>query len=151
VLRWLIFCAVLMTLDQILSSTMMAARAQAHDLGALAFSVAVLVGGMLLLVPRLGSTGAAMAVTLAICCRVGYRVRWVVRLLELEHLARDLGRVLLAAAIGIAVLVVTLPAGAALALAGSLAAYLLVLVLGGALQPRAIAGARQRLATLLGK
>jgi O-antigen/teichoic acid export membrane protein len=151
VLRWLIFCAVLMTLDQILSSTMMAAKAQAHDLGALALSVAVLVAGMALLVPRLGSTGAAMAVTLAVCCRVGYRVHWVVRLLELEHLARELGRVLLAAAFAVAVLVATLPAGAALALAGSLATYLLVLVLGGALRPAAIAGARRRLATLFGK
>lgn len=151
VLRWLIFCAVLMTLDQILSSTMMAAKAQAHDLGALTLSVALLVVGMLVLVPRLGATGAAMAVALAICGRVGYRVRWVVRLLELKHLLRDLGRVLLAAAVGIAVLVVALPAGAFAAFAGSLAAYLLVLVVSGALQPSAIAGARQRLAELFGK
>jgi O-antigen/teichoic acid export membrane protein len=151
VLRWLIFCAVLVTLDQILSSTMMAAKAQAHDLGALALSVAMLVGGMVLLVPRVGATGAAMAVTLAICCRVGYRVRWVVRLLALEHVARDLGRVLLAAAVGVAVLVATLPVGAPAALAGSLAAYLLALILGGALHPADIAGARQRLVALFGR
>ena len=151
VLRWLIFCAVLVTLDQILSSTMMAAKAQAHDLGALTLSVALLVVGMILLVPRFGATGAAMAVTLAICGRVVYRVRWVVRLLGLEHLLRDLSRVLLAAAIGIAVLVATLPVGAVAAFAGSLAAYLLVLVLSGALQASAIAGVRQRLVALFGK
>ena len=151
VLRWLIFCAVLVTLDQILSSTMMAAKAQAHDLGALAISVTVLVGAMLLLVPRLGATGAAMAVALAIACRVGYRVRWVVRLLELQHLARDLSRVLVAAAVGVAVLVVVLPVGAFAALAGSLAAYLLVLIVSGALQISEIAGARQRLQALFGR
>ena len=151
VLRWLIFCAVLMTLDQILSSTMMAAKAQAHDLGALALSVAMLIAGMAVLVPRLGATGAAMAVTLAICCRVGYRVRWVVRLLALRHVARDLGRVLLAAAVGIAALAATLPVGALAAFAGSLAAYLLVLILSGALQLSHVAGARQRLAALFGK
>ena len=151
VLRWLIFCAVLVTLDQILSSTMMAAKAQAHDLGALTLSVALLVAGMILLVPRLGATGAAMAVTLAICGRVVYRVRWVVRLLELRHLLRDLSRVLLAAAVGIATLVATLPVGAVAAFAGSLAAYLLALIVSGALQLGAIAGARQRIVTLFGK
>ena len=151
VLRWLIFCAVLVTLDQILSSTMMAAKAQAHDLGALAISVAVLVGAMLLLVPRLGATGAAMAVALALACRVGYRVRWVARLLELQHLARDLSRVLVAAAVGVAALVVALPVGAFAALAGALAAYLLVLIVSGALQISEIAGARQRLQALFGR
>lgn len=151
VLRWLIFCAVLVTLDQILSSTMMAAKAQAHDLGALAISVAVLVGAMFLLVPRLGATGAAMAVALAIACRVGYRVRWVVRLLQLKHLARDLSRVLLAAAVGVAALAATLPVGAVAAFAGALAAYLLVLIVSGALQLGAVAGARQRLQALFGR
>lgn len=151
VLRCLIFCAVLVTLDQILSSTMMAAKAQAHDLGALAISVSVLVGAMLLLVPRLGATGAAIAVALAIACRVGYRVRWVVRLLELKHVARDLGLVLLGAAVGVAALAVLLPVGALAALAGSLAAYLLVLIVTGALQLATLAGARQRLQALFGR
>ena len=151
VLRWLIFCAVLMTLDQILSSTMMAAKAQAHDLGALSLAVAVLVGGMAVLVPRFGATGAAMAVTLATCCRVGYRVRWLVRLLALQHLARDLARVLLAAAVGIAVLAFTLASGALVAFAGALSAYLLVLVASGALKLRDIVGARQRIAALFGR
>jgi len=151
VLRWLIFCAVLVTLDQILSSTMMAAKAQAHDLGALALSVAVLVLGMLVLVPRQGATGAAMAVALAIVCRVGYRVRWVTRLLELKHLARDLGRVLLAAGVGVAVLAVALPVGSLAALVAALSAYLGVLIVTGALQLSDVAGARQRLRTVFGR
>ncbi|HEX7686955.1 MAG TPA: oligosaccharide flippase family protein, partial [Burkholderiaceae bacterium] len=104
VLRWLMFGAVLMTLDQILSSTMMAAKAQAHDLRALVIALCALGIGLAALVPRLQATGAAIAVTLAICCRVGYRVRWVVRLLELEHLLRELWRVLLAVVAGIAAL-----------------------------------------------
>jgi O-antigen/teichoic acid export membrane protein len=151
VLRWLIFGAVLTTLDQMLSSTMLAAKAQRHDLGALALSVTVLALGLVVLVPRLAATGAAMAVTLAICCRVAYRVHWVVRLLELEHVVRDFGRVLLAAAAGIAALVTALPHGAPAALGASLAAYLAVLLATGALGPHALAEAGQRLKTLVGR
>jgi len=151
VLRWLIFCAVLVTLDQILSSTMMAAKAQAHDLGALALSVAVLVAALALLVPRQGADGAAMAVALALACRVGYRVRWVVRLLQLHHLAGDLARVLLAAAASVGVLAATLPVGALAALGAALSAYVLVLIVTGALHLRDVAGARQRLKAVFGR
>jgi O-antigen/teichoic acid export membrane protein len=151
VLRWLIFGAVLMTLDQILSSTMMAAKAQAHDLRSLAIALAALAIGLAALVPRLQATGAAIAVTLAICCRVGYRVRWVVRLLELEHLLRELWRVILAVAAGIAALALSLPLGAPAALAASLGAYLFVLVASGAIRPAAIADARRRAAALFGR
>ncbi len=151
VLRWLIFGAVLMTLDQTLSSTMLAAKAQAHDLGALAFSVTVLAAGLAALVPPFAATGAAMAVTLAICCRVAFRVRWAVRLLELDHLPRDLGRVLLAALAGIAALAATLRLGAVAALAASLGAYALLLLLTGVLGPRSLAQARDRARTLLGR
>ncbi|MET0382891.1 MAG: oligosaccharide flippase family protein [Burkholderiaceae bacterium] len=151
VLRWLIFGAVLMTLDQILSSTMMAAKAQAFDLRALIVALAALAAGLFALVPRFGSTGAAMAVTLAICCRVGYRLRWVVGEMQLEHLGRELGRVLAAAAAGIAALAFALPFGAAAALGACLGAYLAVLVAVGGLHPAAIASARRRLAALFGK
>lgn len=151
VLRWLIFGAVLMTLDQILSSTMMAAKAQAHDLRALAIALGALALGLALLVPRLQAAGAAIAVTLAIACRVGYRVRWVVRLLELRHLPRELGRVLLAAGAGVAALAAALPAGPLAALAASLGAYLAVLAASGALRPAAIASARRRLGALFSR
>jgi len=150
VLRWLIFCAVLVTLDQILSSTMLAAKAQAHDLGSLTIAVAVLVGALLALVPLLGAVGAAMAVVLATVSRVAYRLAWIVRLLELPQLGRDLGRVLAAAAIAIAVLVAALPHGALVALLASLAVYLAALILSGAFRPGEIAGARRRLAVLVG-
>jgi O-antigen/teichoic acid export membrane protein len=151
VLRWLIFCAVLVTLDQILSSTMLAAKAQAHDLGSLTIAVVVLVAGLLVLVPILGAVGAAMAVVLATACRVAYRLAWIVRLLELPHLGRDLGRVLASTAIALAALAAALPHGAPAALAASLAAYLAGLLASGALRPGEIAGARRRLAALVGR
>ena len=142
VLRWLIFGAVLMTLDQILSSTMMAARAQAHDLRALVVGLVTLVAGLVLLVPRCGATGAAMAVALTICMRVLYRVRWVVKLLELHHVVGDLGRVVLAVTLGIAALVFALPYGAPAAFGASLALYVGVLFATGAVRPAMLAGAR---------
>jgi O-antigen/teichoic acid export membrane protein len=151
VLRWLIFGAVLMTLDQILSSTMTAARAQSHDLRALAIGVATLVVGLMALVPRLGATGAAVAVALTICVRVLYRVRWVVKLLELHHIVRDLARVLVAVFCGVAALVFVLPVGAWAALGASLGAYVLVLLVTGAVQPSAVLGARRRLVALFGR
>jgi O-antigen/teichoic acid export membrane protein len=150
-LRWLIFGAVMMTLDQILSSTMMAARAQATDLRSLMLGFAVLVVGLVVLVPRFAALGAAMAVTTAIGCRVLYRVRWVVGLLDLRHVVRDLGLVLLAVLVAIAALVGALPFGAPAALGASLGAYLLALAATGALRPAAILDARRRLVALFGK
>jgi O-antigen/teichoic acid export membrane protein len=151
VLRWLIFCAVLVTLDQILSSTMLAAKAQGHDLGSLSVAVAVLVAALLALVPPLGAVGAAMAVVLATASRVAYRLAWIVRLLELPHLGRDLGRVLASAVLAIAALAVALPHGAPVALVASLAAYLAGLIVSGAFKPGEIAGVRRRLAALVGR
>jgi hypothetical protein len=103
------------------------------------------------LVPRLQATGAAIAVTLSICCRVGYRVRWVVKLLALEHLLRELRRLLLAVAAGVAALAGALALGPLPALAAALGAYLLVLAASGAVRPSAIAGARRRLSALFSR
>jgi O-antigen/teichoic acid export membrane protein len=151
VLRCLIFGAVLMTLDQILSSTMMAAKAQAHDLRALVVAVVALVAGLLLLVPPFGSIGAAAAVLTAVACRVGYRVLWVMRTLALEHVVRDLGRVLVALAAGVAALAFALPHGAPAALGGALLAYVAVLAALGGIHPGAIAVVRRRVVALIGK
>jgi O-antigen/teichoic acid export membrane protein len=151
VLRWLIFGAVLMTLDQILSSTMMAAKAQSHDLRALGIALAALLAGLFALVPAHGATGAAMAVLGALALRVGYRIRWVVRLLALQHLARELARVAGAAALGIAALALALPYGAPAALAASVGCYAAVLLATGTLRPGAIATMRQRFVALFGR
>ena len=151
VLRWLIFGAVLVTLDQILSSTMLAAKAQAHDLGSLAIAVGVLVAALWALVPAAGAVGAAVAVVLSTISRVVYRLAWVVRRLELPHLARDLGLVLLAAAAAVAALVLALPHGAPAALGAALAAYLATLLVTGALRLADMVGAGRWLAALIGR
>ena len=151
VLRWLIFGAVLMTLDQILSSTMMAAKAQSHDLRALGIALAALVAGLALFVPPLHATGAAMAVTTALVFRVGYRLRWVVRLLALDGLGRELARVCAAAAVGAGALVAALAVGPWAALAASLGAYALALAAFGVVKARMVHEARGRVRSLFGR
>ena len=88
VLRWLIFGAVFMTLDQILSSSMVAAQDPAQDLAALTLGAVVLALGLLLWVPFFGATGAAAAVTSALLLRVLWRVRWAARSLPAPLLWR---------------------------------------------------------------
>lgn len=151
VLRWLIFGAVLMTLDQILSSTMMAAQAQAHDLRALAIAVTTLAVGLWLCVPHWQALGAAIAVVAALVARVGYRVVWVVGLLQLRGLAGELARVGGSALAGVAALVVALPMGAPLALVAALGAYAVALVATGVLRPAAVHEAKGRVRALFGK
>lgn len=100
VLAWLIFGAVLTTVDQILSSTMLAAHAQAEDMKALAWAVLALFAGLWLLASAFGPVGAAAAVVLAQALRVSLRVRWAVRVLDLSGLGTEWMRQVLAAAAG---------------------------------------------------
>jgi O-antigen/teichoic acid export membrane protein len=122
-LRWLIFGAVLMTLDQILSSTMIAAHAQAEDLRTLV--IAVLALGLLLLlgISLAGPLGAAIAVPTALLARVGWRLRWLLRHHPSPGLASQLARTALAALCAGVVLIATLPHGPLLGLAATLATY----------------------------
>lgn len=122
-LRWLIFGAVLMTLDQILSSTMIAAHAQAEDLRTLV--IAVLALGLLLLlgISLAGPLGAAIAVPTALLARVGWRLRWLLRHHPSPGLASQLARTALAALCAGVVLIATLPHGPLLALAATLSTY----------------------------
>ena len=113
VLRWLIFGAVLMTLDQLLSSTMIAAQAQAQDLRSLGYALAVLAFGLLTLVPRFGPVGAAASVTLALAFRVAWRLRWARNALPLHGIGGDMARLLAAAAVGVAGLGFGLEVGSA--------------------------------------
>jgi len=142
VLRWLIFGAVLMTLDQILSSTMMAAKAQRHDLAALGIALGSLVLGLALLVPHWHATGAAMAVTLALVGRVGYRLRWVVRLMALDGLALELARLIGCAGGAVGVMLLALGQGPWVALPAAWLAYAALLRLSGAWPPGALRRAR---------
>lgn len=102
VLRCLIFAAVLMTADQILSSTMVAAKAQQEDMKALARGLVVLVAGLLLLGWAWGPLGAAAAVLAAQVCRVSLRIRWARTALGLPGLWPEWRRQLLAATAGVA-------------------------------------------------
>ena len=89
VLAWLMFGAVLTTVDQVLSSTMLAAKAQRADMKALAGAVLVLAVGLVLLTHAWGPLGAAMAVVLGHLTRVMLRLRWATRALALAGLWRE--------------------------------------------------------------
>jgi O-antigen/teichoic acid export membrane protein len=125
VLRWLIFGAVFMMADQILSSTMMAAKAQRQDMLALARALVVLALALALFGWWLGPIGAAMAVALALALRVQLRLRWAMRALEMPGLQGLWLRQLLAAAAGLSGLLLglSLPSGALAAWAMSWLAW----------------------------
>jgi O-antigen/teichoic acid export membrane protein len=137
VLRWLIFGAVMMTADQVLSSTMVAAKAQTEDMKALARTLVVLVVGLLLLTWWRGPVGTAMAVALAQAFRVLLRVRWGARALALPALWREALRQLAAGVTGALALraALALSLGAWAALAAGWLAWLLCARLVGILPP----------------
>lgn len=147
----LIFGAVLMTLDQILSSTMTAARAQGQDLRAMALGVLVLLLALAGLIPLYGPLGAAMAVPLGLLLRVLWRLRWAGRALGLDGLGRTLGRTSLAGGLGVLVLSLVHAAGWGVLASAVLAplAYLLGAQLLGVIPRQAWLQARQQLSRLV--
>jgi O-antigen/teichoic acid export membrane protein len=130
-LRWLILGAVLMTLDQLLSSTMLAAEAQRQDLLTLIVAVASLLLGFVVLVPLYGASGAAAAVPLALLARVVWRLRWAVPELALTQLPAHLARLAAAGLLGGAGLMLGLQWHALAAWALALLAYAAGLRLAG--------------------
>jgi len=133
VLRFLIFAAVIMMVDVILSSTMLAASAQKHDLRSLALGLVALGISLAVLVPRFGPVGAAGAVTVGLVARVAARLHWAVRELGLPSPWLHLIRLVVACGLGVAALLFALPYGAIAAGAAGLGAYALSVVLVGAL------------------
>jgi O-antigen/teichoic acid export membrane protein len=79
VVQILIFGAALAVVDMVLSSVMIASNNQADDLRCLVLGLLTLVGGTFLLVPLVGSAGAAIAVTLHMLVKVAYRIDWATR------------------------------------------------------------------------
>lgn len=150
VLRWLIFGSVLMLVDTILSSTMLAAKAQAQDLRSLVVAFAVLVPGLLSLPVGFGPAGAAAAVVLALTVRVMWRLRWAARALELRPW---LGIVRLAASAlaGVAGMLAGLQVSPLAALAGGLLAYAAAVLATGVFGRRPWRGLRSELARLGGR
>ncbi len=135
-LRWLIFGAVLMTLDQMLSSTMMAAHAQNADLHTLIVAVVTLAVLLLIGIPWWGPLGAAVAVPGALLVRVGWRLRWLMRHHPAPGLSSYLLRTTVAAAGALAVLELTLSQGALWTLLATVCTYPALAFLLGVLQPR---------------
>lgn len=133
VLRFLIFAAVIMMVDVILSSTMLAASAQRGDLHSLVFGLIALAGSLAVLTPAFGPVGAAAAVPIGLCVRVTTRLRWAVRELNLPPPWLHLLRLAAACTAGIAAMVFALPYGAIAAAAAGFTTYALSLILVGAL------------------
>jgi O-antigen/teichoic acid export membrane protein len=76
VLQALLLGSWLMAIDQLLSSTMLAAHAQGHDLRAMVVGLLTLCIALAALSPLLGPVGAAWAVVAGLALRVLWRLRW---------------------------------------------------------------------------
>jgi len=135
-LRWLIFGAVLMTLDQMLSSTMIAAHAQKEDLRTLVIAVVALLLFLLVGISQLGVLGAALAVPAALFVRVLWRLRWLMREHRVPGLPSQLWRTALAALGARGVLELTMPWGPWASTPATLATYIALLVVLGILGRR---------------
>jgi len=148
-LRCLIFGAVLMTMDQILSSTMTAARAQHQDLLAMGLGVVVLLVVLAVLIPGYGPLGAAVAVPLGLLLRVLWRLRWASHTLGLAGLRLALLRTALAGCLGVLALVSCAGLGVWASAALALLAYLLSAQLLGVIPAQAWQQARAHLSRLV--
>jgi O-antigen/teichoic acid export membrane protein len=82
ILQILIMGAAVMVIDQLLSTTMMAARAQHADLRSMSLGLVVLVVLLCSFVHIFGLLGAAMAPPAALLVRALYRLRWAQQLLS---------------------------------------------------------------------
>ncbi len=122
VLQILILGAAMMVMDQLLSTTMMAARAQQADLRSMTFGLGVLVSLIIVLAHFFGLSGAAMASPAALLVRVLYRLRWAQHLFS-KPLVWAALRVLAAAAAAVAVLYFGAASGRTLDLIAAYAAY----------------------------
>ncbi|WP_213954187.1 polysaccharide biosynthesis C-terminal domain-containing protein [Variovorax sp. dw_954] len=132
-LRWLIFAAAIMMVDVILSSTMLAASAQRHDLRSLTLGLVALVLALGALVPGFGPTGAAASVVIGLCVRVMWRLRWAVRELGMPPPWLHIARLMAGCAAGVAAMSLALPHGALAAAVAAPAAYAATVVLLGTL------------------
>jgi O-antigen/teichoic acid export membrane protein len=107
ILRILILGATVMVVDQLLSTTMMAARAQRTDLQSMSLGLIVLAALLVVLTHFYGLAGAAVAPPVAVLVRVIYRLFWAQRELHVGFVELA-ARVLLAAGVAAAVLLLRL-------------------------------------------
>jgi O-antigen/teichoic acid export membrane protein len=90
-------------MDQLLSATMLAARAQAHDLRAMTVGLVTLLALLWALGLWLGPVGAAWAVVAGLALRLVWRLMWAQGELALPGLLNQALRAAIAAAAGVAV------------------------------------------------
>jgi O-antigen/teichoic acid export membrane protein len=107
VLQPLLLAAWLMALDQLLSSTMLAAQAQSQDLRVMVIGLLTLLLGLLVLGPTFGALGTAWAVVAGLVVRVASRLLWAQRDLALPGLMKESARSALAAALCVGVFFAT--------------------------------------------
>ncbi|MBQ0937188.1 lipopolysaccharide biosynthesis protein [Ideonella paludis] len=86
VFSWLALGTVLVMVDQLLSSAMLAAKAQREDMRSLAVAAVVLVLALLLLTGPWGAQGAAWAILIAHLTRLAMRIRWAAARLAFPEL-----------------------------------------------------------------
>lgn len=86
VFAWLALGTVLVMVDQLLSSAMLAAKAQRDDMRSLAVAGVVLVLALLLLTGPWGAEGAAWAILIAHLTRLAMRIRWAAERLAFPEL-----------------------------------------------------------------
>jgi O-antigen/teichoic acid export membrane protein len=101
VLQPLLLAAWLMALDQLLSSTMLAAQAQSQDLRAMVIGLVTLLIGLALLGPAFGALGTAWAVVAGLVVRVASRLLWAQRELALPGLTMEGARSAMSAVLGV--------------------------------------------------
>lgn len=136
VLQVLLLAAWWMTIDQLLSTAMLAAQAQRADLQCMLVGLVALVPLLLVLSMWQGAPGAAAAVVLALVLRVMARLAWAQRALPVAGLVGLGGRCVLAACVAVAVFAWLQPwQGVGLAVLAAALAYALVLRLLGGWQP----------------
>ncbi len=102
VLQALLLASWLTAIDQLLSSTMLAAHAQKHDLRAMVIGLVTLASGLALLTPWLGPVGAAWAVVAGLALRLLWRLRWAQRELGVQGLLTQAGRAYFTTAVSVA-------------------------------------------------
>ena len=100
VFAWLALGTVLVMVDQLLSSAMLAAKAQRADMQSLAVAGLVLLLALLLLTGPWGAEGAAWAILIAHLTRLGMRIRWATTRLAFPDLPGTAARHLFSLVVG---------------------------------------------------
>jgi O-antigen/teichoic acid export membrane protein len=126
ILQILILGTTVMVVDQVLSTTMIAAHAQTADLRSMSVGLLVLVTLFLVFTHFYGLTGAAMAAPTALLVRVLYRLHWAQRLFSSPIVWLSL-RIVVSASIAVSVFFLRVTGGVSTDLVLALLSYGFVL------------------------